>query len=358
MTARPKKKTSTSIEYAVQFKIMKKPEVSILLPVYNSAAYLGGALDSIVAQTYGDWECVIVDDGSCDASPVIAEKYAVADSRFKVIRNKHRGLVAALNTGLEACRAPLVARMDADDVSLPARIGEQVSLMAARPEITLCGCLVRSFPEESAGEGMLLYEKWLNSLVSESEIRRDFFVESPFAHPSVMFRREAVRCAGGYADHGWPEDYDLWMRLFAGGARFAKVPETLYLWRDYPDRMSRTDRAYTIPRFRKLKAHYLLQSYLKGRNEVTVWGAGREGRWWLRELLIAGVTPSRFIDIDPKKIGLRLGDAPILCPDALRKRVPGDFIICAVGARGARLLIREQLLEYGYRELDDFLFLA
>jgi hypothetical protein len=148
------------------------------------------------------------------------------------------------------------------------------------------------------------------------------------------------------------------MRLFVSGARFAKAPEVLYLWRDYPDRMSRTHREYTIPKFRKLKAHYLLQSYLKHRNEVTLWGAGREGRWWLRELATAGVAVSRLIDVDPKKIGLRLGEAPILPPDALSERRPGDFILCAVGARGARLLIRNQLLAFGYVETRDFLFVA
>jgi glycosyltransferase involved in cell wall biosynthesis len=344
--------------FALKYCGMVKPAVSVLLPVYNSAPFLGGALDSIVAQTFRDWECIAVDDGSDDDSAAVAEKHAAGDSRIIVVRRKHHGLVAALNAGLENCRAPLVARMDADDVSLPERLEKQVALLESEPEITLCSCLVRSFAEESVGEGMLLYEKWLNSLVGEDEIRRDFFVESPFAHPSVMYRRDAVMSAGGYVDHGWPEDYDLWMRLFTGGARFAKVPETLYLWRDYLDRMSRTGRAYTIPRFRKLKAHYLLLSYLKGRKEVTVWGAGREGRWWQRELIIAGVTPRRFIDVDPKKIGRRLGESPILGPAALEKRHPGDFILVAVGARGARLLIRDQLIEYGYRELEDFVFLA
>ena len=337
---------------------MKIPAVSVLLPVYNSEVFLEEALLSIAAQTFGDWECIVVDDGSTDGSATVADGFASRDSRIKVVKNKHHGLVAALNAGLERCRAPLVARMDADDISLPGRLAMQAALMESRPEIALCGCLVRSFPEESVGEGMLLYENWLNSIVSEEEIRRDFFVESPFAHPSVMFRRETVSRLGGYADHGWPEDYDLWMRLFAGGARFAKAPETLYLWRDYPERMSRTDRAYTIPKFRKLKAHYLLQSYLKGRKEVTVWGAGREGRWWQRELIIAGVTPGRFIDVDAKKIGQRLGEAPIVGPGVLEKRLTGDFIVVAVGARGARLLIRDQLLEYGCKELEDFVFLA
>jgi len=339
-------------------QIMNRPSISVLLPVYNGSRYLEEALLSIMAQTFSDWECVVMDDGSTDGSADLAEKAAVGDSRIKVMRRGHSGLVETLNAGLAVCRAPLVARMDADDVSLPERLGKQFAYMESHPEIALCGCHVRSFPEETLGEGMKLYEEWLNSVASEEEIGRDIFVESPFAHPSVMYRREAVLRSGGYEDNGWPEDYDLWMRLYVCGARFAKLPETLYLWRDYPERLSRTHRIYTIPRFRKLKAHYLLQSRLRSRREVTVWGAGREGRWWQRELAVAGVSVTRFIDIDPKKIGRRVGEAPVFGPEALEAKRPGDLILCAVGARGARLLIRDRLIKYGYEEPGDFIFLA
>lgn len=342
----------------VQIPIMKKPAVSVLLPVRNGADFLAGALDSIATQSFRDWECIVVDDGSTDDSADVAARFAAHDPRFRVAVRQHEGLVAALNAGLDLCSAPLVARMDADDVSLPLRLEKQAALLQAQPEITLCGCLVEAFPPEHVGEGMALYIDWLNSVADEADIARDFFVESPFAHPSVMFRRDAVAAAGGYQDHGWPEDYDLWMRLFVSGARFAKVPETLYLWRDYPERMSRTHRAYTIPKFRKLKAHYLLQSRLRGRGRITLWGAGREGRWWLREFATAGIEVARLIDVDPKKIGRRIGEIPILPPDALARREAGDFIVCAVGARGARLLIRDTLLELGYTEITDFIFVA
>ena len=337
---------------------MKKPAVSVLLPVRNGADFLAGALDSIATQSFRDWECIVVDDGSTDDSVDIAARFAAHDPRFKVAARQHVGLVAALNAGLDLCSAPLVARMDADDISLPHRLEKQATLLHEQPEITLCGCLVEAFPPEHVGEGMALYIDWLNSVADEADIARDFFVESPFAHPSVMFRRDAVVAVGGYQDHGWPEDYDLWMRLFVSGARFTKVPETLYLWRDYPERMSRTHRSYTIPKFRKLKAHYLLQSRLRSRSRITLWGAGREGRWWLREFATAGVEVARLIDVDPKKIGRRIGEIPILPPDTLASRESGDFIVCAVGARGARLLIRDTLLEFGYTEITDFIFVA
>ncbi len=337
---------------------MATPEISVVIPVRDAGARLREALDSISAQTFADWECLVVDDGSTDGSRRAAAEYAAADARFRTLSVGGAGLVSALNAGLREARAPLVARMDADDISVPARLESQVALMRANPEITLCSCLVRMFPDNSVGEGMKLYEEWLNSVVDEADILRDFFVESPFAHPSVMFRRQAVIDAGGYLDNGWAEDYDLWMRLRERGARFAKVPEVLLLWRDYPERISRTDAAYSMPRFRKLKARYLASAYLNKKKAATIWGAGREGRWWCAELSERGVDVRRFADVDPAKIGRSIGVIPIVSYEDLADRSHDEFIFCAVGARGARPLIRSKLLEFGYVELEDFIFLA
>jgi glycosyltransferase involved in cell wall biosynthesis len=337
---------------------MVGPEISVVIPVRDAESRLLEALDSISAQTFDNWECLVVDDGSRDGSALVAEARAAADARFRTLSVGGAGLVAALNAGLRAARAPLIARMDADDISVPSRLEAQAALMRARPELALCSCLVRMFPEESVGEGMKLYEEWLNSVVDEADILRDFFVESPFAHPSVMFRRDAALDAGGYLDNGWPEDYDLWMRLRERGARFAKVPEVLLYWRDYPERMSRTDAAYSMPRFRKLKARYLASEYLNKKKAATIWGAGREGRWWCAELSERGVDVRRFADVDPAKIGRKIGVIPIVSYEELADRRPDEFIFCAVGARGARPLIRSKLLEFGYVELEDFIFLA
>lgn len=338
---------------------MSEPEVSILMPVYNAADTLPAAARSLASQTLDNWECLLVDDGSSDATLDVARELAAQDPRFIAVPRRREGLVPALNAGLALCRAPLVARMDADDIALPARLEAQAGLLNGDKRLALAGCLVRCFAEngEPVPEGMALYEQWINTLVTHEQIVRDLFVESPFAHPSVMFRRDAVLAAGGYLDRGWPEDYDLWMRLWMSGARFAKCPETLLEWRDTPGRLSRTHNAYSLMNFRRLKMYYLLLTHLKERREVTLWGAGRGGRWWCSELLRSGVAVKCFIDIDPRKIGRRVGSIPILPPDALAGR-DGPFILSVVESRGARDLIRRKLLEMNYSELEDFLFLA
>ncbi len=301
---------------------------------------------------------LIVDDGSQDSSARIAERAAVADERIKVVRLEHEGLVSALNVGLAESRAPLVARMDADDISYPRRLELQAKYLRAHPEISVVSCLVETFPPDRVGEGMILYEKWLNSLVDEKDIVRDIFVESPFAHPSVMFRKDRTISAGGYRNMGWPEDYELWLRLYAGGAKFGKVAGTLLRWRDTPGRLSRCHSMYSDAAFRMTKLHYLLQTHLSERRRVTLWGAGRTGRWWCRELHIAGVDVARFIDVDAHKIGRAVGDIPIVSPFNIYRGMEDDFILGCVGSRGARDRIRAFLIDAGYVELQDFIMIA
>ncbi|MEA3439829.1 MAG: glycosyltransferase family A protein, partial [Chloroflexota bacterium] len=163
------------------------PEVSILLPCYNAADTLFQSLDSLISQTLQDFEIVAVDDGSTDNTLDILQHHASLDNRICTIQTPHRGIVSALNTGLAACRAPYVARMDSDDRAHPKRLEKQVSLLDDNPQIGVVSCLVSAFPKERVREGFLVYLDWLNSLIEDQDIRREIFIESPLPHPSVTF---------------------------------------------------------------------------------------------------------------------------------------------------------------------------
>jgi hypothetical protein len=206
-------------------------------------------------------------------------------------------------------------------------------------------------------EGFRIYLDWLNGLTSAEEIARQIFVESPLPHPSVMMRRDWLERAGGYQDHGWPEDYDLWLRLHLLGARFAKVPEVLLAWRDSPGRLTRLDPRYSVENFLRAKAHYLAAGPLRDRGAVIVWGAGQMGRRLSKHLLREGAPLAAFVDIDPAKIGGRKRGLPVVAPadlPALWGRSPNPAVLAAVGARGARALIRAQLEGMGLREGEDW----
>lgn len=330
---------------------MPEPSVSILLPVRNGEPHLGAALDSLLRQTLSSWELVAVDDHSTDATPAILAGYARRDPRIRVITPEGHGLVAALATGLAACRAPLVARMDSDDISHPRRLELQERHLAQHPEVGLVACGFRHFPRQQLRIGMLSYETWQNSLVTHELISRDLFVESPFVHPSVLFRIEEVLRAGGYRDPGWTEDYDLWLRMAANGTRFARLPEPLFFWRDQPERLTRSDPAYTAAAFRACKAHHLKQGFLRDLDQVTLVGAGLEGRAWMRTLATEGIGVSRWIDADPRKQGRLLHGAPVLPADT--DELSGKLLI-TIGTRGAREGLRQWAAGRGLREGIDF----
>jgi len=334
---------------------MSDPAVSVLLPVRDAGPLLDACLASLARQTLTDLEVVAVDDGSTDGSGELLRAWAAQKPWMRVIHQPPDGLVAALNRGLAACRGALVARMDADDIAHPRRLELQAAVLEARPEVGVVSCLVRYCPRANVAEGFALYEAWLNGLRTHEQMARERFVESPLAHPSVMLRREVLRAAGGYRDCGWPEDYDLWLRLFTAGTRFAKVERRLHFWREHHDRLTRRDPRYSIDAFQRCKAHHLALGPLAGGRPVVMWGAGRTGRRLSRLLLDQGVELTAFIDIDPRKIGGTARRRPVVAPEALPGLLgEGAVVLAAVASRGARELIRARLEAIGLVEGAGF----
>jgi glycosyltransferase involved in cell wall biosynthesis len=295
---------------------------------------------------------VVVDDGSSDETPAILSAAARDDSRIRVIRREGGGLVTALNSGLPFCRAPLLARMDGDDISHPRRLEYQAAYLDTHADTGLLACDFRHFPRSTLKQGMLAYETWQNTLSDHDLIMRDRFVESPFVHPSIVVRRDLIIQAGGYRDSGWPEDYDLWLRLAESGIRFARLPLTLLFWRDHPNRATRTMGEYSADAFRACKLHYLQQGFLRGEQRVIIAGAGLEGRAWQRLLADEGIGISCWVDVDPRKIGRTLHGSPVAGTDQLQRRQ--DKVLVAIGVRGAREQFRDLARSMDLLEGIDF----
>lgn len=327
------------------------------MPCYNVATTLDETMRSLLEQTYTRFEIIAVDDGSEDDTLDQLNAWAARDARLRVLARKHEGIIPALNAGLATCNATLVARMDADDRVHPERLARQVEMLEADPGLAVCASLVEGFPAAQVREGFRIYIDWLNHLVSHEAITREIFIESPLAHPSVAFRKRWVEKVGGYQEHGWPEDYDLWLRLHLAGARFAKVPEILLYWREHPQRLTRTDSRYSVENFLRAKAHYLWRGPLAKHDSVIVWGAGQMGRRLAKHLEREGAPLRAFVDIDPGKIGRQRRNRPIIGPDDLRpwlEKTHNPVVLAAVSSRGARQLIRERLTGMGLREGIDW----
>jgi glycosyltransferase involved in cell wall biosynthesis len=202
------------------------PLVTVLMPVHNGAAHLPAALESILGQTFTDFELLVIDDGSTDATPDILR--AVADPRLRVVTHaKNIGLVPTLNEGLELARGELVARQDHDDISHPERLQKQIDFLHTHPDCALVGTEAHA----TIGDESKAY-RLLRPLRPES-IRWYLCFDNAFIHSSVLFRRAWIqRDFGGYARSFHSEDYALWSRV-AGSHPTANLAEPLLCYREH-----------------------------------------------------------------------------------------------------------------------------
>lgn len=209
------------------------PVISVLMSVYNGERYVAEAIQSILGQTETRFEFLMVNDGSSDASASIMDRYAAQDNRIRVIHQSNRGLVASLNLLLDEAQAPLVARMDADDVSRPERFARQLAYMTANPSIAVLG----TNTDELDADGTFFPCSDYHPALS-ADIRERLMVASTMCHPSVMMRRDMIRALGGYrAAFRHCEDYDLWLRVIEQHD-MENMPDRLLLYRRSPDQVS------------------------------------------------------------------------------------------------------------------------
>jgi len=211
------------------------PAVSVLMGVWNGAPRVREAIESVLGQTLGDLELVVVDDGSTDATASILGSFG--DPRVRVTRERRGGLTSALRSALGLARAPLVARLDADDVALPERLERQRDFLERHPEVGLLGTAAREVDGIGREVGVV------RPPTEDAALRGALIRHNPFVHSSVMMRRSALEQAGGY-DPSFPvaQDYDLWMRM-SRVTRMANLPEALVVRRLLPGRISATREA-------------------------------------------------------------------------------------------------------------------
>ena len=182
-------------------------KVSVIMPVYNGEKYIKYSIESILNQTFSDFELIIIDDGSVDDTEKIIKSYS--DSRIKYFKKENSGITDSLNLALEKSQGEFIARMDADDISEPNRLERQLKFFEQNPEIVLCGSFAKIINEnnEDFGEFNKIPLNW-------SDIKIECILHNPFIHSSVMFRRDLVNVVGGYNKKYWhTEDYELWTRI-------------------------------------------------------------------------------------------------------------------------------------------------
>ncbi len=206
------------------------PVISVILPVYNADKYVAEAIESMLVQTFSDFELLLIDDGSTDDSLGVLQHYAVRDNRIVLISRENRGLVASLNEGIALARGKWLARMDADDIALPRRFERQIAWLN-QTHADICGSWVQTFGAKSI---MWRYP------VSHEACEMQLLFDVPVAHPVVLAHTNVFRSLGYDSRFAQVEDYDIWQRAWAAGFKFANINEALLRYRTHAGQVSVT----------------------------------------------------------------------------------------------------------------------
>lgn len=215
-------------------KGIAKPQLSVILSVYNGADYLRAAVDSILSQTFRNFELILINDGSTDSSKEIIESYD--DPRIRLINQENHGLVFSLNRGFSLAAGEYIARMDADDISSPSRLEKQMEVISSKPEVAVVGSFFSYIDEEDNH-----LDTVMASPTKDIDIKRSLYVANPLAHGSTLIRKSVWKAVGGYIDtYKSTEDFELWRKIAdLPKTKFAIVPEVLYWYRINPNGISK-----------------------------------------------------------------------------------------------------------------------
>jgi glycosyltransferase involved in cell wall biosynthesis len=224
---------------------MKDPKITVLMPARDAEKYIAGAICSVLEQTFTDFELLIINDGSTDDTVTIIKQFS--DQRIRLIEQAGQGVAIALNNGLQNAKGSYIARFDADDICFPERLEKQASFLDNNPGYVMVGCDAEYITES----GEHLFNSFCTGYSNE-EIMQELYIDCPFIHSGVMYRKEMVLKAGGYSDNAHNfEDYLLWVQLEKYG-RYANLPEQLIKVRFNPASAT-IDEKWRGRRFRKLK---------------------------------------------------------------------------------------------------------
>ena len=324
------------------------------MPVKNTAQFLEQCLDSIVNQTYQNWELLAVDDGSSDNSFSILEVYSNNDSRIKPFRNNGKGIIEALRLAYAKSSGELISRMDSDDMMTLDKISIMSSSLIDKGEDHLAVGLVQYFSEAELGEGFKNYEQWLNGLTINGSNFSEIYKECVIPSPCWMVYRTDFEKCDALRPNIYPEDYDLTFRFYINGLKPIPCNTILHHWRDYPTRTSRTDENYADNTFITIKAEYFIKQEYDTSKNLVVWGAGRKGKA-LAKILIEKNIEFQWVCDNPKKIGKHIYDKKMLAFSEL-ENIENTQSIVTVANPDAKNEITAHLKRLNQKAMKDYFF--
>lgn len=316
------------------------PKVSILMPVYNALPYLEECLESILAQSFADWELIAINDFSTDDSGDVLKEYAQKDQRITVLTNKEKGIIPALNMAYHHAQSLAITRMDADDIMPPEKLEMMYDSLLQHPRSCITGKVKYIASGKMVNDGYKKYESWLNELVDHGTHYEHIYKECVVPSPCWMMHKDTLDSIHGITSDRYPEDYDLVFRMYYNDVKIIGISKILHIWRDHDRRASRNDDHYKDQRFLTLKIHHFINTDYHGDIPLMIWGSGKEGKRLAKELLKKNI-PFRWITGNKNKIGHNIYDI-ILEPEEVLHEVKYCQIITAIKQRGFKEYFKEK----------------
>lgn len=336
---------------------VEQPLVSIIMAVKDTAPYLRACLDSILEQSYDNWELIAVNDHSSDATPKILEEYAKKDDRVKVFHSDRPRLIPTLQVGYAQATGTLINRMDSDDKMPKDKLEVLVTewLKYGRGHI-IAGGTEHFVDEGEVGEGFLRYERWLNQVARNSKHYEEIYRECVIPSHCWIIHKDDFDKAGAFDPIVYPEDYDLCFRFYREGFKVIGISNILHYWRDRSNRISRTWEEYEDNRYFELKLKYFLELDRDRNRPLVLWGAGKNGKDMAKLLLEAG-EEFHWVCDNEKKIGKDIYDVRMEGVEAV-ERLQSPQIIVVVSSPDGKEEIRSQLSAWGKQAVTDHWFFA
>ena len=333
---------------------MQKSLISILTPFKNTSAFLEDCLNSILNQSYTNWELIIVDDGSTDESYKIVEKFGESDSRIILLKNSGNGIIDALQLAFKHSKGNYITRMDSDDIMLPNKLEVLLNNLNTFGKKHVAIGLVEYFSDEGVGEGYKNYETWLNNLTETGTNYSEIYKECVIPSPCWMIHRNDFIACDGFNPKIYPEDYDLTFRFYKNNIKCIPCDTFVHKWRDYSTRTSRTHVHYAQNHFTELKIRHFLDIDYNKNKRLTIWGAGNKGKI-IAKILLEKNIPFEWICDNPKKIGKDIYGKELKAFQELAKIKNAQSII-TVANKTAQKEIRAFLKNLNMKPVEDYIF--
>ncbi|MBD3639129.1 MAG: glycosyltransferase family 2 protein [Crocinitomicaceae bacterium] len=261
------------------------------MPVKNAGKYLHQCLDSIISQSFTNWELIAVDDGSTDNTIDILGDFEDRDLRIKVLNNRGDGIIDALHLAFENSSGAYITRMDADDIMPLNKLEKLYHHLANRRKVVITG-RVRYFSDKKVSEGYRRYEDWLNEIIVENTFSENMYRECVVASPNWMVHRSCFEQDISMDSLVYPEDYDMVFQWIKHGYSIESTNHTTHLWREHEERTSRNSDHYQQPAFFRLKTTRFIENFSDQIQGVQLIGKGQKGK------LIAAVLRDHQVDFE------------------------------------------------------------